>query len=158
MVVLIIAQWLHVLLGITWFGATIYSDVILVPALMSLPVEKQRMVGGAIAARTDKVISPVAILVIILGFIRGTFLGQLHSFQDVIGTAYGITWLVGLLVAIAIFVWAKMFLSPALKRLNETADTAEYAVVMERVKVLALSELAGFAVVFTCMILMRFGL
>ncbi|HEU0026014.1 MAG TPA: hypothetical protein VFQ25_02780 [Ktedonobacterales bacterium] len=158
MVILIITQWLHVLLGITWFGATIYADVILMPALMSLPVEKQRMVGGVIGVRTRKVITPVAMLVVVLGFIRGTFLGQLHSVGNIFGTTYGITWLIGLIVAVAIILWAEGLLAPAIKRLNTAADSAEYAGAMQRAKVLALSELAGFAIVFTCMILMRFGL
>jgi uncharacterized membrane protein len=40
----VIVQWLHVFLGIFWFGSTLYSDVILIPAVTSLPIARQREV------------------------------------------------------------------------------------------------------------------
>jgi hypothetical protein len=46
----------------------------------------------------------VGILVLLLGFVRGTFLGPVDSVGDVFGTAYGLTWLVALLATIALFV------------------------------------------------------
>ncbi len=72
-------QWLHVLLGIFWFGNAIAVAVILIPAISALPIPTQRQVGSRyadIAERTFKVVAPT---VIALGIIRGTVLGPIRS-------------------------------------------------------------------------------
>jgi uncharacterized membrane protein len=38
-------QWLHVITAITWFGAVIYNDFILIPALTTLPPREQKSAG-----------------------------------------------------------------------------------------------------------------
>lgn len=65
-------QWLHVLAGVTWFGAVIYNDFILIPAFIKLPVDLQRAAGRAIGAQGQKVILPTATAAIVLGILRGT--------------------------------------------------------------------------------------
>ena len=155
---IIAVQWLHVLLGIFWFGSTLYANVILVPTLMGLPLQKQQEVSGRLARRSTQVLQPVAALVIVLGFLRGTVFGQLHSLADVFETTYGLTWLVALLAGLALFGWAFIVLKRALERLNTAQGPEQFAAGLTRAKVLTLAELAFFAVIFTCMILMRFGL
>ena len=86
-------QWLHVLLGIFWFGSTLYLDFVLIPALMTLPLGEQRRAGAAIGARAVPIFTGVAVAVIVLGILRGTVFGQIKSL-DALGTQYGVTWLV----------------------------------------------------------------
>jgi uncharacterized membrane protein len=155
---IIAVQWLHVLLGIFWFGSTLYVDVILVPTLMGLPLAKQQEVTGRLAQRSSQILLPVATLVVALGFLRGTVFGQLHSVADVFGGAYGLTWLVALLTGVALLGWTFIVLKRALDRLNTAPGPEQFAAGLQRAKVLTLAELAFFAVIFTCMILMRFGL
>ena len=155
---IIAVQWLHVLLGIFWFGSTLYVDVILVPTLMGLPLAKQQEVTGRLAQRSTQVLLPVAALVIVLGFLRGTIFGQLHSVAAVFGSAYGLTWLVALLTTLALFGWAFIVLKRALERLNTAQGPEQFAAGLKRAKVLTAAELAFFLVIFTCMVLMRFGL
>jgi hypothetical protein len=114
--------------------------------------------GGRLAMRSDRIITLVAGLVILLGFVHGTFLGPLHSVQVVLGTPYGLTWLIALVVALGLFTYGHTVLSPTLRRLNKAPSPAAFAAIVERVKVLVLLELLFFVVIFTCMILMRFGL
>jgi uncharacterized membrane protein len=154
---LILVQWLHVLGGIFWFGGSMYITLILIPALLPLPREKQQEVAARVSPLTTRVLTPVAVLVIVLGFIRGTFLGRLHSIQDVLSSAYGVTWLVGLIGAIGLQTYISMILDPDVRRLNTAKSNAEYDDTLARVKVMTLVELLGFFVIFTCMILMRFG-
>jgi hypothetical protein len=112
-----------------------------------------------------KVLTPVAGLVILLGFLRGTVFGQVRSLEA-LTTVYGITWLVALVAAIALFYWAFGVLLPAIERMNAIAVDAEaneasndaLVAAISRVKRIAQLELVGFLVVFSCMILMRFGL
>jgi uncharacterized membrane protein len=158
MVWLILVQWLHVLGGIFWFGGSMYITLILIPAQLPLPREKQQEVAARVSPLTTRVLTPVALLVIVLGFIRGTFLGRLHSVQDVFGSAYGVTWLVALVGAIALQTYIRVILDPDVKRLNTAKSNGEYDATLARVKVLTVVELLGFFAIFTCMILMRFDL
>ena len=156
-------QWLHVLLGIFWFGNAIAVALILIPAVSTLPIPTQREVGGRyadIGERTFKVVAPA---VIVLGIIRGTVLGPIKSL-DALGTTYGITWLIALIAAIATYLWGLYVIGGAARVMNAAPlgpggePTPELERATARIKRVAVLELIGFLVVFTCMILMRFGL
>jgi uncharacterized membrane protein len=162
-----VAQWLHVFLGIFWFGAALYADFILIPAISTLPLPSQREIGGAIGVRSAKVITPVAGLVILLGIIRGTVFGPIKSL-DVLTTTYGLTWLLALIFAVGTLLWGVRVIVPAIERMNaisladavgpDGSTSPALVAAIDRVKRVSSLELFGFFVIFTCMILMRFGL
>jgi hypothetical protein len=161
-----VVQWLHVFLGIFWFGAVLYGDFILIPAITTLSIRTQREIGGAIGPRAARIIEPVAGLVILLGIIRGTVFGPVKTLEF-LTTAYGLTWIIALIAPIATFLWGKRVIVPAVERLNAislddvvTADgspTPSFTTAIDRVKRVTLLELIGFFIIFSCMILMRFG-
>ena len=165
---LIVIQWLHVFLGIFWFGSTLYLDFVVIPAVMTLPLEQQRTVSMPLTTFSERVIIPAALLVIILGLVRGTIFGPVQSLGFLFGTAYGLTFLIAGLSALVTFAWGQLVLTRAARRLDTFphADVMKsggpvalaFAAQIQRVKLLALLELLGFFVIFTCMILMRFGL
>jgi uncharacterized membrane protein len=72
-------QWLHVLGGIFWFGATLTLNFGIIPAVTKLPLERQREVGIQLARQLNRVILPVAALTILLGIFRGTLFGPIKS-------------------------------------------------------------------------------
>jgi uncharacterized membrane protein len=165
---LITIQWLHVFSGIFWFGSTLYLDVVVIPAVMTLPVAQQRTVSKPLTRFSERVIIPTGILVMLLGVLRGIVFGPVRSLDFLFGTAYGITFLIAGLAALATFAWSRLVLARAARRLD-TFPLAEvgqpdgegapaFAAQVQRVKRWALLELLGFFVIFTCMILMRFGL
>ena len=160
----VIVQWLHVLLGILWFGNALVLDVIVIPAINRLPIVAQREVGSLIGARSTPIFQVVVPLIIVLGFIRGTFLGQIKSLDVLFGTAYGLTWLVALVVTIATYLWGLFVIIPGLHVMDRApvnpdgTPTPELVDATNRIKRLVALELLGFFVIFTCMILMRFGL
>jgi uncharacterized membrane protein len=162
-----IVQWLHVLAAITWFGAVLYTDFILIPGLMTLPPREQRSAGTAIGTQAFKVIIGAASAVIVLGILRGTVFGQIKSLEA-LGTTYGLTWLLALVLSLVTFWWGLKVIGGALDRFNAfpleeatlpdgTANPALTALVID-VKRKTMLELVFFFVIFTCMILMRFGL
>ncbi len=159
------AQWLHVLAGIAWFGASLTTNMIVVPAINRLPIAEQQRFGGAYGDVANRVLRVAATAVIVLGILRGTVFGQLKSASDVFGTQYGLTWLVGLVVAVLTFAWAEAMIGPNIRRLNAIAvplgadgrPTPQVLDLLAKAKRNALLETLGFVVVFTCMILMRFG-
>lgn len=158
-----VVQWLHVLLGIFWFGSALYADIILIPAIRDFSLEKQREIGAALGIRGTAVFRVVAPTIIVLGFLRGTVFGPIKSF-DALTTPYGLTWLVALTVTIALYIWAFTIYERALRALTtvplapDGSATPEVEAATERVKKLAVLELVFFFVIFTCMILMRFAL
>lgn len=162
-----IVQWLHVGLGVLWFGTVLYNATILIPAISRLPLGLQRQVGSAIGVQGFRVIRPVAGAVIVLGILRGTLFGPIKSLE-ILATAYGITWLVGLAFAIGAYFWAERMIGPALERMNAIPEaealaadgtpTPVLAAAITEVKQNSVLELGFFLVIFTCMILMRFGL
>jgi uncharacterized membrane protein len=151
---LVVLQWLHVFLGIFWFGAVLYSDFVLVPVIQGLKPATQLEVAGPIGRRTVQVIIPVALGVIVLGVLRGVAGGVLGS----LGSAYGLTWLVSLVVGCATLAWGVWVVTPAINKIREVASgSPALAEAISRVKVLAFIELGLFLVVLSLMIALRFG-
>lgn len=160
-------QWLHVLFGILWFGSALTTNLIFIPALNRLPLDRQREIAGAYGSVAEKVLNVAAVAVIALGILRGTVFGQIQSL-DALATTYGITWLVALVAAVGTFMWAKKMIEPRIARMNAipisealTPDGKPSAAMLAAVNPLkraAALELIGFFVIFTSMILMRFGL
>lgn len=157
-------QWLHILLGILWFGNSLVLAAIIIPAVNRLPILAQREIGGHIGARTQRVMDVVGPSVIVLGVIRGTLLGPITSPSSLLGTAYGLTWLIALVVAVMTWLWGRVMIMGGVHAMNlapinaDGSPTPELQAATDRVKVLVSLELVGFLVIFTCMILMRFGL
>lgn len=157
-------QWAHVLLGILWFGNALALDVIVIPALNRLPIVTQRAISSQIGARATPIFKVVVPAIIVLGIIRGTVLGPIDSVQDIFWTAYGLTWLVALLLTVGVFAWGSAVLEPALRKMDaapvgaDGSPTPELSAATDRVKRLVGVELLGFLAIFTCMVLMRFGL
>jgi putative copper export protein len=161
-------QWLHVLCGVFWFGGTLYVNFVAIPALRRTRPEYAREATRQLNRQGTRVIEVVAVATIVLGFIRGTVFGPVKSLDFLFGTAYGWTWLIALVAAIATFLWGLRVLVPAVDRLLEndaawtvTPDgkpTPETQAATAPVVRAGALELIGFAVVFTAMILMRFGL
>ncbi len=160
----IVVQWLHVLFGVLWFGNALVLVAIVIPAMNRLPIVRQREIASAIGLRSHRIFQIVVPLILILGILRGTVLGPIRSVDHLVGTAYGLTWLVALVVTTATYLWGLFVIVPSLARMEQAplnADgtaTAELVSATDRVKRLVLLELLGFFVIFTCMILMRFGL
>ena len=162
--VVVVVQWMHVLLGIFWFGNALVLDVIVIPAINRLPIVRQREISSYIGSRATPIFQIVVPSIIALGFIRGTLLGPIKSVDFLIGSAYGLTWLTALGVTILTYLFGLFVIIPALRRMDGAAvdpdgsPTPVLTAAINNVKRLVSLELIGFLVIFTCMILMRFGL
>ncbi len=162
--IVVIVQWLHVLLGILWFGNALALDLIVIPAINRLPMVAQREISSYIGARATPIFHVVVPMIIVLGFVRGTFLGPIKSVDILLGSAYGMTWLTALIVTILTYLFGLFVILPALRRMDavplspDGSATPALVAATNRVKRLVTLELIGFLVIFTCMILMRFGL
>jgi uncharacterized membrane protein len=157
-------QWLHVLLAILWFGNSLSLATITIPAISRLPLVTQQAIGAELGKQGLRVVDVVAPAVILLGILRGTVFGQIHDADTLFGTAYGLTWLVALVVATSTFLWGRYVIVPSTRVLAgapvnpDGTPTPELQTALARAKRVTVLELLGFLVVFSSMILMRFGL
>jgi len=133
-IVLGVIHWLHVFLGIFWFGTILYTRIVLFPALRTLPEEtyaaaRKAMVSGN-AQRWTRIFSYGTV---ILGTIRGAATGVFAQLD----TSYGITYLVALAIGVFMIglLYAPWFRAPIWRKVY----------------------VGGFPVMFTLMVLMRFG-
>jgi uncharacterized membrane protein len=149
-------QWLHVLGAIFWFGGTLFMNFVIIPGIRTISVGAQQEFGAAVG-KTSRIIQPVAYTTIALGILRGTVFGPVKSADFLFGTAYGITWLVALVVAVGLILYAQLVLDPFRERLQHATPEQASAIIRQAGALFA-TELLGFFVVFTAMILMRFGL
>lgn len=147
-------QWLHVLLGILWFGYNLSMAFLIAPPLNSMPEEQLREIYRRLGAVGARVFPIVGVLVVLLGIIRGTALGPIDSVQAAVTTTYGITWLVALAGTLALFFNGARYVGPGFAAL---ADAPDFRAAGARLQVFTRIDLALFFVIFTCMILMRFG-
>ncbi|HEX2765166.1 MAG TPA: hypothetical protein VHR55_00795 [Candidatus Limnocylindria bacterium] len=147
-------QWLHVLLGILWFGYALAMYFLVTPALLELPEAQGRITNARLGEIGAKVFPFVGLAVLALGIIRGTLFGPIDAFADVFGTAYGITWVVALLTTVALFYTGARYIGPIFEGLKDTPD---YGASVARLRRISRIDLGLFFIVFTCMILMRFG-
>jgi uncharacterized membrane protein len=159
-------QWLHILMGITWFGSVIFYHFVGLPAVMSFPLKEQGMLMGRLGKYTPRLVVPASILVILLGILRGTVFGPIQSLSVLFGTAYGITWMLALAGALFNFVEGVGIgkLAESLNKIEVDVYALEEGKVptvlatrMQQIKKRTLVSLLVFFLIFTCMILMRFG-
>ena len=148
-------QWLHVLGGIFWFGGALFGNAVLFPVVLNLPQQVQRALMLPFLQRSDRVLIPVAVVTIALGFVRGTILGRIHAFDD-LTTAYGIAWLIGLVVALIVLGLGIYLSSEVSKLMASNESEANFAAAGRGLQLAALGDLLGFFVIFTAMISLRF--
>ncbi len=151
--VLILLQWLHILAGIFWFGSAMTASIVAFPAFRKVQPETQRAIIEAFAARYGRLVAAVAGLTIILGILRGLAGGVL----SVLTTAYGLTRIAAIALALAIAAFEGARLSPSVGRLIAASRPEEIRALDKRIANQGAVQLAGFLVLFSLMIAMRFG-
>ncbi len=145
-------QWLHVLLGIVWFGYAISIYFLVAPALAELPENQGRIANSRLGQIGKRVFPIVSVLVILLGILRGTVFGRIDSI-DALLTTYGILWLLALVLTAALVFTGARYIGPMTEGLKDAPD---YPAAVQRLRAVSRIDLGIFGVVFTCMILMRF--
>jgi len=130
-----IVHWLHVFLGIFWFGTILYTRIVLFPALATLPTETYEAARKAMVTGNAQMWTRIfSYGTVVLGIVRGAMTGVFAE----LNTPYGITYLAALAIGVFMIalLYAPVFGAPIWRKVY----------------------VAGFPVMFTLMVLMRFGL
>jgi uncharacterized membrane protein len=152
----LLVQWLHILCGVTWFGGYILIDFALWPALLRRPAAEAQMTFAALEKSIGPLMALSGSLVVLLGIVRGTALGPIRSLDALLGTAYGLTWLVALLIALFLTIWGASWHDLAVGPVWE--DGATRPGVATRLRMAAFIEMTCFGAILVCMVLMGAGL
>jgi uncharacterized membrane protein len=132
---LFVLQWTHVLFGIMWFGSQMYANFVLWPEMRKLPREHHdALLADLRRGRARRFTIVLATGTVGLGVLRGIAAGVL----DRLTTPYGVTFLISL--AVGLYMVGNILTRGYGGRAPSWAFNA------------------GFFVLFTLMIAMRFGL
>ncbi len=158
-----LVQWLHVASAILWVGGTVFLDLLLPPTTTVLPLAQQRLLGEHLGSRAGAFFAATGTATLCLGVVRGTLAGPIQSFAA-LRTSYGLTWLAALLLTAGLAFWGARIVGPAATQLY--ADTAlwqpdplglpgsDLLARQRRLLWRSRVQLAGFAAVLVCMVLM----
>ena len=164
----IIVQWVHVLAGVMWFGGAVAINMLVFPSMLVLTPDQQRRFGRALSPKLSRFFSIVAGTVILMGIIRGTLLGPITNLGILFGTPYGWTWLIALIMTIGLAFIGARYVGPTAERMYSDDSLWNFGpnqpppagllAHTQLLRTISMIEMVGFLVVFTLMILMRFGL
>ncbi len=150
-----LVQWLHVLAGIVWVGGQVVFTVILTPVLLQMPAPDRRWFMEQLGHRAGPIMGLSGQLVLVLGILRGTWLGPIRSWGALVQTGYGRTFLVALLLTIA-----AMGHSGAVRLRAQRLAADEQGITDADARRLGRQHavtLVLLAAVVACMVRMRFG-
>jgi uncharacterized membrane protein len=152
----LLVQWLHILSGVIWFGGYVLIDFALWPALLRRPATEARATRSALEKQIGPLMAVSGSLVVLLGIVRGTALGPIRSLDTLLGTAYGLTWLIALVIALFLTIWGARWHDRVVGPVWE-ADKVRSGVAM-RLRVTTLIEMTCFGAILVCMVLLGAGL
>ncbi len=159
---IIAIQWLHVFSGIFWFGSRLVVTLILLPTMRRVSQANQYVFLKELIRHFVRVEPALGVATIVLGFLRGTVFGQVISLDVAFGTTYGLTWTTALVLGVVIAILGGMVGGSFMKL--ETIPVADdgssqevFARQIGKTEGYSRLSLALFLLIFTCMILMRFG-
>lgn len=107
-----ISEWIHILLGIFWFGSAMYVNFLLRPTMMKAGPAAMGDLMSRLIGSGEKVLVPLGYATVAMGFIRGTFFGRIRSADILLHTRYGNVWLVALGLGAGVALWSQFVLVP----------------------------------------------
>jgi uncharacterized membrane protein len=152
----LLVQWLHILSGVIWFGGYVLIDFALWPVLLRRPAAEARAILAALEKYIGPLMAASGSLVVLLGIVRGTVLGPIKSLDALLGTAYGLTWLTALVIALFLTIWGARWHDRVIGPIWE-GDQAQPGVAT-RLRTATIIEMTCFGAILVCMVLLGVGL
>ena len=148
-------EFLHSLAAITWFGGAIWMKFVVKPALRKGFTDPLDPVLKDFLRRSTPIFAIAGTSTVLLGVLRGTVFGPINSWSVLVGTPYGNTWLVALIVAL---LTANLGGTGRLLEKILSSKDPGWLASGGLTMTLEWVELFGFATMLCCMVLMKFGM
>ena len=128
-----VVHWLHVICAVYWFGTILFTRLVLFPSLARIPEHEPAVRKALVEGPSRRLTIVAATGTVGLGILRGVMSGALSDLTS----PYGLTFLVALLIGLVMlsFITIGFPKGPAWGKLY----------------------VAGFPIMFTLMVAMRFG-
>ena len=152
----VVVHWLHILAGVVWFGGTAAFGLVIWPTLLRRPAHESRSLYQAFEKPAGLVFASAGNAAVLLGILRGTWLGQVRSLSVLTGTPYGQTFLAALFLTIGFIAFGGATRGKLPARVwNGDAYQSGAARFIHRS---GLVELVLMVLIVACMVAMHFGL
>jgi uncharacterized membrane protein len=156
MVLLVAVHWLHVLAGMVWFGGQVFINLVLWPMLLRRPAGEARELVQGMGRWAGPLMGGSGMAVLLLGILRGTWLGPVRSPGALFSTPYGLTFLAALLLTVFVMGHAGRARERVMERVWD--GDAYRPGAAEHLRRSGAVTLVGLTGIVLCMVLMRFGL
>ena len=143
--------WLHVLFAISWFGASIFSFFVMVPATRLLSEGARSEYFKAYVPTARRYFPVAGGVTVLTGILRGLVLGIAPT------TSYGKTFIASLVLGIALTFYGARVTGQNIEKVAEAPAGPEMTAALDHFMRFGWIELGGFAVVLGLMVAMRFG-
>jgi uncharacterized membrane protein len=124
--VLLLARLLHVLLGVFWVGAVLFTTLFLVPAMQDAGPDAGKVMAGLLRRRFMDVLPVVAIITILSGFWLYWHVSSGFS-PEYMGSRSGMAFGTGGAITLIAFIIGFMIMRPAMTRAATLAPSAAQA-------------------------------
>jgi uncharacterized membrane protein len=112
----LITQFLHVFAAILWIGGGFYTLMVQLPALLAAPASARGPVMAQLAPRQVFYILRVAELTLVTGFLNLFASGRARQLEDPFGSRWAVVILLGMLLAIGLYVLIRSTVVPWTQR------------------------------------------
>jgi putative copper export protein len=99
----VVVHWLHVLFAVLWLGGHLVRVLLVDPAVRRLPEASRSEVQSFMDRRATQIFVPAIVGVGVTGVLRGTVFGPINSLEALLGTPYGVTFLVSVALGLLAF-------------------------------------------------------
>lgn len=153
---LTVIRWVHVLTAAAWLGEVVAINFVLVPALVSLPIDRRGAFIRRLFPRLFRLASLLAFSTLASGLLMSYLLTGWRNLGELIKTPWGATILaggvIGFLLATFHFV-VESRLKPAVEQLNEASSEADLNRVTRFLQIVPRAGLVVITVAFLLMMM-----
>jgi uncharacterized membrane protein len=157
-------QFLHVLTGVLWIGGGFYTLLVQLPALLAAPAPARGPVLAQLAPRQVFYLLRVAELTIVTGFLNLFASGRARQLEEPLGSRWAIVILIGMLLAIGLYVLVRVTVVPWTRRMltlgpkaaaGDAAAAAEAGSIAARIRTVGRVQVAIGALIILAMVTAR---
>jgi uncharacterized membrane protein len=160
----LITQFLHVFAAILWIGGGFYTLMVQLPALLAAPAPARGPVMAQLAPRQVFYILRVAELTLVTGFLNLFASGRARQLEDPFGSRWAVVILLGMLLAIGLYVLIRSTVVPWTQRMlmlgpkaaaGDAEAAAEAGRIIQRIRTVGRVQVGIGTVIILAMVIAR---